>query len=172
MEEWLVVDGYNVIGAWPELRQLKRFNLAAARDRLTDILSEYAAYTAQHVVVVFDAQHVPGRGEHKYSEYLSVIFTDAEETADECIERLVGKLRDPYRRRLFVATSDYVEQRITFGRGALRISARELLQAVQRAETSVSRKVEDMKLERTTLGQGLSEEVKRRLEQLRRRQQS
>lgn len=168
MEEWLVVDGYNIIGAWPELRQLKAFNLAASRDRLIEILSEYAAYSAQKVVLVFDAHQVPDGGERMYSKHISVMFTDAEETADECIERLVGELRNPHRRRLFVATSDYTEQRITFGRGALRISARELLRLVEASQTTVSEQIGEMKGERTTLGHGLSEEVKRRLEQWRR----
>lgn len=169
MEEWLVVDGYNIIGAWPELRRLKAFNLAAARDRLIEILSEYAVYADQRVVLVFDAHQVPGKGERDVSKHCSVIFTDAEETADECIERLVGKLRNPYRRRLFVATSDYTEQRITFGRGALRISARELMRFVEDSQKAVSKQVKERQSERITLGHGLSEDVKRCLEQWRRK---
>lgn len=168
MEEWLVVDGYNIIGAWPELRQLKAFNLAAARDRLIEILSEYAVYSAQNVVLVFDAHQVPDGGEWKCAKHFTVIFTNSDETADECIERLVGKLRSPHRRRLFVATSDYTEQRITFGRGALRISARELLRFVESSQAAISRQIGDMRTERTTLGHGLSEEVKQRLERWRR----
>lgn len=169
MEEWLVVDGYNMIGAWPELQVLKKSNLAAARDRLIELLSEYAVYSGQHIVLVFDAYQVPGRGQRKTAKGCTVIFTETDETADERIERLVGELRSPHRRRLFVATSDYAEQRITFGRGALRISARELLKLIADSQKDVSRQVEELKAQKLTLIHGLSEDTRRQLEQWRRK---
>lgn len=168
MEEWLVVDGYNIIGAWPELQRLKKFNLAAARDRLIELLSEYAVYSGRRVILVFDAHLVPGQGVRKMTKGCAVIFTKKEETADECIERLVGELKRPHRRQLFVATSDYTEQRITFGRGALRISARELLNIINHSHSDVSAQLKTLKAEKRTLGQGLSAKVRQQLEQWRR----
>ena len=168
MEDWLVVDGYNMIGAWPELRRLKAFDLSAARDRLIDILNEYAVYSGKRVVLVFDAHQVAGGMGRDTIDNVLVLFTEKEETADECIERLVGELRQPHRRRLFVATSDYAEQRIVFGRGALRISARELLRLVQDSQLAISEQVDRMKSRNMTLDHGLKEEIKNRLEQWRR----
>lgn len=166
MEEWLIVDGYNIIGAWPELNQLKTSNLPAARDRLIDLLSEYAFYTGQRVVIVFDAYLVPGsRQQQKRSQSCTVVYTEKGETADEYIERLVGELKSPHKRRLFVATSDYTEQRITFGRGALRISARELLIMVNDAQQRISQQVKQLKIQKNTLRHGLGDDIKRQLEQ-------
>lgn len=169
MEEWLVVDGYNMIGTWPELRRLKAIDLSAARDKLIEILSEYAVCSGKRVVLVFDAHQVPGMpGRNTVNNHVLVLFTKKEETADECIERLVGELKQPHRRRLFVATSDYAEQRIIFGRGALRISARELLRFVQDSERAISEQVDRMKPQHITLNDGLEEEVKNLLERWRR----
>jgi len=78
------------------------------------------------VYVIFDAHRVPGLGRTYKQQKLTVIYTKENETADECIERLVGELSGRGR-HIYVATSDLVEQRVAFGKGALRISARELL---------------------------------------------
>lgn len=169
VEEWLIVDGYNMIGTWPPLRELEQTHLGAARDRLKALLTEYAAYHGQRVILVFDAYRVQSVETHEHAPHCSVVFTKADETADAYIERLVGKLQDPSR-RLFVATSDYAEQRIAFGRGALRLSARELWQLVEDTQQAIARQVRDMKSGRTMLSHGLNGEVKRRLEKLRREQ--
>lgn len=169
MEEWLVVDGYNVIGNWPHLQKLKEHNLAEARDVLIETLCEYAVMTGQQVVIVFDAHQVPGKGQRYRFKNCKVIFTDKEETADDRIERLTGELRAPHRRRIFVATSDYAEQRITFGRGALRISSRELQTLVRETRTALSKQVAKMKSKRSTLWQGLDDQVRTKLEHWRRR---
>ncbi|MFV9511679.1 NYN domain-containing protein [Tepidibacillus sp. LV47] len=127
MEELLIVDGYNIIGAWPKLRELKEAgNLEEARDQLIDWLSEYQAYSGRTVIVVFDAHQVPGLGKKYQDRRLTIYFTKENETADEFIEKLIGELKNQ-KRTIYVATSDYTEQRVTFGQGALRISARELL---------------------------------------------
>lgn len=169
MEEWLIVDGYNMIGAWPELQQLKKSNLTEARDRLIELLSEYAVYSEQRVVIVFDAYLVPGHRQLQRSQGCSVVFTEKGETADEYIERLVGELKSPHRRRLFVATSDYTEQRITFGRGALRISARELLTMVNEAKQRISQQVNELKIQKKTSRHSFRDDFRRQLEQWKRR---
>ncbi|AGA56498.1 MAG: NYN domain-containing protein [Thermobacillus sp.] len=122
----LLVDGYNMIGAWPELERLKERDFEEARDRLLDLLAEYQGYSGTRVYVIFDAHQVPGLGRTYKQQKLTVIYTKENETADECIERLVGELSGRGR-HIYVATSDLVEQHVAFGKGALRISARELL---------------------------------------------
>jgi len=168
MEQVLLVDGYNMIGAWPELTKLAAENLEDARDRLVDMLAEYRAFSGKRVIVVFDAHQVPGTGNRHLKSGVEVIYTREKETADECIERLAGELSGP-RTVLQVATSDYTEQRVAFGRGALRLSARELLFAVEESRASICRKLEEPRLPRQgTIDSALSDELKRRMEQWRR----
>ena len=121
----LVVDGYNIIGAWDDLQQLKEIEMGQARDKLIEKMSEYQVHTGNRVIIVFDAYYVRGIESKLKRSNLEIIFTREKETADECIERLVKGLKN-VRNQVYVATSDYAEQRTIFGRGALRISAREL----------------------------------------------
>ncbi|GAE93775.1 hypothetical protein JCM21714_2880 [Gracilibacillus boraciitolerans JCM 21714] len=121
----LLVDGYNMIGAWEELQALKDSDLEQARILLIDKMAEYQAYRKRKVIVVFDAYEVRGL-ESKQQQYkVEVMFTKENETADQCIERLVKKIKN-VRTKVYVATSDYTEQRTIFAQGAFRISAREL----------------------------------------------
>lgn len=146
MEDLLIVDGYNVIGAWPVLSEMKTKELGRARDELLSILSEYQAYSGIKIVVVFDAHQVPGIGK-KLKEYrVDIYYTKENETADELIERLV-KRWSSRKRRITVATSDYTEQRVTFGSGALRKPARELLMDVESSRKSIKKTVDQIKYE-------------------------
>lgn len=121
----LLVDGYNIIGDWEELKALKEKDMAQARDRLIELMAEYQAYTGDRIIIVFDAHEVRGR-ESKYKEFkVEVIYTKENETADDRIEGLIKKLKN-IKTQVYVATSDFAEQRTIFGQGALRISAREL----------------------------------------------
>ncbi|MBV7508791.1 NYN domain-containing protein [Bacillus sp. sid0103] len=136
----LLVDGYNIIGAWPELRTLKDRDLPAARDRLVERMAEYQAYSGYRVIVVFDAYYVQGT-EKKYKNHqVEVIFTKENETADERIEKLAISLSNR-KTQIHVATSDYTEQWAIFGQGALRKSARELLIEMSSIERGIERKV-------------------------------
>jgi predicted RNA-binding protein with PIN domain len=167
-EDVLLVDGYNMIGAWPELAQLKHEKLESARDRLLDLLSNYQGYAGLTVVVVFDAFRVPGAGAEYRHQMLQVVYTRERETADECIERLVGELIS-VRRNIYVATSDQVEQHVAFGLGALRVPARELRLEVLQSSTDIRSAIKkEIPLKRNPLGASLSEDVQRRLEQMRR----
>jgi predicted RNA-binding protein with PIN domain len=167
-EDVLLVDGYNMIGAWPELALLKQEKLENARDKLLDMLSDYQSYAGLVVIVVFDAFRVPGSGAEYRHQRLQVVYTRERETADECIERLVGEWTS-VRRNIYVATSDQVEQNVTFGRGALRLTARELRLEVQQSRSDIQTVIKkDKPLKRNPLGGVLSEEVQRRLEQMRR----
>ncbi|MGM7703642.1 NYN domain-containing protein [Pseudalkalibacillus sp. Hm43] len=165
--EILLVDGYNMIGDWPELRVLREKDLAAARDILVDKMAEYQAYTGMRVIVVFDAHFVPGT-ETKYKNYrIEVIFTKENESADERIEKLAKELKD-IRTKIHVATSDFLEQWVTFGLGALRKSARELAIEVNQIEKRISRQVDDMKKQRRSSSLTLSDEVAEIFEKWRR----
>ncbi|GAB2568307.1 NYN domain-containing protein [Gracilibacillus alcaliphilus] len=121
----LLVDGYNMIGAWEELKVLKDTDLEQARQLLIEKLAEYQAYRSRKVIVVFDAYEVRGLESREEKYKVEVIYTKENETADQCIERLVKEWKD-VRTKVFVATSDYTEQRTIFAQGAFRMSAREL----------------------------------------------
>ena len=122
----LLVDGYNVINAWPELVALKD-NLEHARDKLVDILAGYGAYKDYKVLVVFDAHASSGGStfEETAGGAVQVVYTREGETADSYIERATYQLvREGT--GVFVVTSDWAEQLMILGAGAWRISAREL----------------------------------------------
>ncbi|MBM7588324.1 putative RNA-binding protein with PIN domain [Bacillus pakistanensis] len=136
----LLVDGYNIIGAWPELNELKTKDLSASRDRLVERMAEYQGYTGYKVIVVFDAYYVQGIS-RKYNNYkVEVIFTRENETADERIEKLAIELNN-IKTQIYVATSDFTEQWAIFGQGALRKSARELLNEVETIDKKIKRNV-------------------------------
>ncbi|AZB41236.1 NYN domain-containing protein [Bacillus sp. FJAT-42376] len=163
----LLVDGYNIIGAWPELRVLKKDYFEQARDLLIQKMAEYQAFTKYRVIIVFDAHLVKGI-EKKHRNYrVEVIFTKENETADERIEKLASELND-IRTQIHVATSDYTEQWAIFGQGALRKSARELLNEMDAIEKSIKKKVRRMENERPSSKISLSEDVIKTFEKWRR----
>lgn len=138
----LVVDGYNMIGAWPELKQLKDKELAEARDLLIGWMADYQAYSGSRVIVVFDAYEVRGLQTNLKTYDVEIIFTKERETADECIERLVKSLKN-VKNQVYVATSDFAEQRTIFGQGALRKSARELYIELKNIEREIAIEIEE-----------------------------
>ena len=163
----LLVDGYNMIGAWPELERLKERDFEEARDRLLDMLAEYQGYSGTKVYVVFDAHQVPGPGRTYRQQRLTVMYTKENETADECIERLVGELAGRGR-HIYVATSDHVEQRVAFGKGALRISARELLIEIEQNRKFIGDALHRAPARRNSLDSLLNLDIRRKLERMRR----
>lgn len=134
-EEYLLVDGYNIIFAWPELRELAKINLDSARDKLMDILCNYQGYQGCRLILVYDAYKVkdnPG-STMKYHN-IEVVYTKEAETADQYIERTTHQLgAKPQKYRVTVATSDALEQMIIWGNGATRMSALGLEAAVEAA---------------------------------------
>lgn len=133
MDEYIVVDGYNVIYAWPELEELKNASLEHARDRLVHMLADYVGFSGDRVLVVFDAHQVSlGVERHVRVNGVEVFYTREEETADSMIERLVGEL--PRDGCIRVVTSDWEEQRIIFGRGAYRMTPGELYERLCQAK--------------------------------------
>ena len=129
-EEFLLVDGYNIIFDWDELRDLAGREMAGARTKLADILSNYQGFRKMNLILVFDAYRVEGGTEHveKYHN-IYIVYTKEAETADRYIERAVHRISRGA--DITVATSDNAEQIIIWGAGARRMSARELKEAVE-----------------------------------------
>lgn len=168
MKQYLIVDGYNMIGAWPELREKALISLEDARDRLIEMLADYQGYSGIKVIIVFDAHQVPGLGVTYEQHRLDIRYTKAKETADECIERLVTLLASR-RSNVYVATSDFMEQSVIFGKGALRIPARELLIRVQESQRNIGERIADNRsVQRNTFENTMSDELKDQLEKWRR----
>ncbi len=129
-QQYLIVDGYNMIFAWDALKDLARENLDAARQRLMDILSNYAGYKGCRLVLVFDGYKVKGNpGTTTDYHHIHVVYTRQDETGDLYIERLLEQIGKNYAVR--VATSDGLIQLSALRAGVLRLSAQELWREVE-----------------------------------------
>lgn len=134
--EYLLVDGYNIIFAWDELKAVSRHSLEHARQCLMDILSNYHGFHPCELILVFDAYKVAGNvGATEEYHGIHIVYTREAETADNYIEKTIYKIARDHRVR--VATSDALEQMIILGSGALRISAAELHAQVQSARVEI-----------------------------------
>lgn len=140
-ENYLLVDGYNIIFAWDELKDLANANLDAARGRLMDILCDYQGFTKCHLILVFDAYKVKGNpGEVGKYHNIHVVYTKEAETADMYIEKVTKEIAPNHRVR--VATSDGLEQLIIMGHGAMRVSAAEFYSEVMDVKEKVREIIE------------------------------
>ena len=129
-EEYLLVDGYNIIFSWEELNELAKDSLDGARMKLMEELCNYQGYTKQHVIVVFDAYKVKGNpGSVEKYHNIHVVFTKEAETADMYIEKVTHEIGKKH--KVTVATSDGLEQVIIMQQGALRLSAKDLEKQIQ-----------------------------------------
>ncbi len=140
--EYLLVDGYNIIFAWDELKAVARESLDAARKALCDLLCNYQGYRKCEVIAVFDAYKVRG-GQGSVEKYhnIHVVYTKEAETADAYIERATYELGK--RHRVRVATSDGPEQLIILGHGALRVSAAAFREEVEAVQGQIARILAD-----------------------------
>lgn len=136
-DEYLLVDGYNIIFAWDELSELAAVNIDAARYKLMDILSNYQGFRKICVIVVFDAYKVPG-GVEKVQKYhnIHVVYTKEAETADQYIEKVAIRIGRRY--RTTVATSDGVIQLIIRSQGCILWSARDFREEIERVGKLIS----------------------------------
>lgn len=167
--ELLIVDGYNVINAWPELIVLKD-NLEYARAKLVDILSEYGAYKGFKTIIVFDAHLTAGKSVSQIlSGEVEVIYSNEGETADSCIEKMVYYLVRQGE-RVYVVTSDSAEQMFVLGAGAFRISSRELRNDVASTQKEIKANISQKVLarDRHELGNRLGKDILKRLDAMRR----
>ena len=143
--EYLLVDGYNIIFAWDELKAVAAQDIDAAREMLVSILSNYQGFRKCVVILVFDAYKVKGNpGSVQTVNGIKVVYTREAETADTYIERATYELRRE--RRVRVATSDSMEQVIILGHGAMRVSARTFHAEIEETEGQISALVERFNL--------------------------
>lgn len=162
-EEYLLVDGYNIIFAWPELRVLASDNMDGARIKLLDYLCNYQGIRKCEIIVVFDAYRVEGhRVELLDYHNIHMVYTKEAQTADHYIEKFVHDHKAKY--RVTVATSDGLEQVIIRGQGCNLLSARELKDEIERAHKNMMEAYEEKQvIERHYLGDLLSSEVKQQM---------
>lgn len=164
----MLVDGYNIINSWEELKEAAEDSLENARIKLIDIMQDYQGYTGCKVIIVFDAhQTIGGMEKHETFGGVDVVYTRSHETADHYIERWVDRMgRDAVIR---VATSDLLEQTIVFSRGAVRVSARELRIEIQRLKEEQQKEyIEKLDSKRNLLSEHISPAVLEKLEKWRR----
>lgn len=166
-DEYLLVDGYNIIFAWRELKELAENNIEAARGKLADILCNYQGYKQSTVILVFDAYKVEGNeGEVRKYHNIHVVFTKEAETADQYIEKTVRKIARSG--QVTVATSDALEQIIILGEGARRMSAPGLKEEVEQVvEQAREEQMGQKCMLRNYLFDVLDEEAAGKLEQIR-----
>lgn len=165
--EYLLVDGYNIIFAWDDLKELAADNIEAARNKLMDILSNYQGYKKCILILVFDAYKVDGEAlEIQRYHNIHVVYTKEAETADQYIEKVVHEIGRRY--HVTVATSDGVEQVITTGQGAKLISARELKEEVEIVNRQIREEWErHRQTGRNYLFDHMDEELARHMEDVR-----
>lgn len=144
-KDYLLVDGYNIIFAWDDLKKLASDKLELARHRLIERMSVYKVFKQCEVIVVFDAYKVKGnRGEVERENGVTIVYTKESQTADAYIEKATKELTKNY--NVTVATSDGVEQLIIFGTGAYRLPAGLLEDEMLKVEASVRDMIEDNNL--------------------------
>ena len=137
-ENYLLVDGYNIIFSWDELRDLSEVNITSARNALMDILCNYQGFKKCNVILVFDGYKVKGNpGSVIKYHNIHVIFTKEAETADQYIEKVTQEIGRQYHVR--VATSDRLEQVIILGKGAVRMSARDLEKEIRETDAVIKK---------------------------------
>lgn len=135
-KEYLLVDGYNIIFAWDELKELAEVNIEGARNKLMDILCNYQGYKKNTLILVFDAYKVEGnQGEVLKYHNIHVVYTKEAETADQYIEKVAHEIGRKH--QVTVATSDALEQVIILGQGAARLSAAGLREEIQAANIEI-----------------------------------
>ena len=144
LSEYLLLDGYNVIFAWDELKATAESDLALARDILTRILCSYTAFRKCHATIVFDAyKRRGGEGSEEQCGNVKVVYTKEAETADSYIEKTSKTLVDNYTVR--VVTSDLEEQYVILGNGALRVSAKEFKREIENTTSEINETIDKMK---------------------------
>lgn len=146
-DEYLLVDGYNIIFSWEELNELAKVNVESARTKLMDILSNYQGYKKMNLILVFDAYRVGG-GQGSVQKYhnIYVVYTKEAETADQYIEKTVHAIGRKY--NVTVATSDALEQVIILGQGGRRMSAHDLEEEI----TAMRREIREQYTEKRPEG--------------------
>lgn len=166
-KEYLLVDGYNIIFAWENLKKISEYSLEEAREKLIAILSNYQGSKDIELIIVFDAHLVKGnRGTLEKRGKMYIIYTKEAETADNYIERITKDLVKDY--IVKVATSDRTEQIIIMGNGAIRVSSSELKLDVKFMAKKVKEKIEEIRpIKNNMLFDNLDEKTAKWFEEMR-----
>ncbi len=168
-KDYLIVDGYNIINAWDELKEVAITDLEHAREKLIDAIVEYSEFTGRVGIIVFDAYNIKSSKEKiENRKHITVVYTKEHQTADSYIEKFIGSLSkyDDVK----VATNDYAEQQIVLGKGASRITSRELKLDLEKAKSNIKEKhtSAQKKIQRNWLEDRLDKETLSKLENIRR----
>lgn len=153
-EKYIIVDGYNVIFAWEDLKELAKTSLASARERLMNILSNYSAFTKEKVILVFDAYKVPGNTGEKFDYHnIHIVYTKERELGDVYIERLVKEIGKNEKVR--IVSSDGLIQLSAVRFGVLRLSSREFEEEVDEVSVKISQTIDEIRKSNptTTIGE-------------------
>ena len=160
-KDYLIVDGYNIINAWDELKEIAISDLEHAREKLIDAIIEYAEFTGRLGIIVFDAYNIKSCKEKiEKRKNITIVYTKEYQTADSYIEKFIGSL----------SKYDDVEQQIVLGKGASRITSRELKLDLENAKSKIREKNTSVhkKIQRNWLEDRLDKETLSKLENIRR----
>ncbi len=165
-ENYLLVDGYNIIFAWEELNELSKVNFGAAREKLADILCNYQGFKDVKLILVFDAYKVEGsKGEVSKYNNIYIVYTKEAETADAYIEKVTHDIGRKH--NVTVATSDALEQLIVWGQGANRMSANDLRIEIESTSVEIRESLQEIKKDKNRLFDNLTEDVADLMEDVR-----
>ena len=171
LKKILIVDGYNVINAWEDLKKLSEENLEYAREKLNYVISEYAQFKGYKTIIVYDAYKVKDSvTRYEKIKNLEIVFTKEKETADTYIERYITELGPKKFLDITVATDDIAEQKVVSGKGGNRISTRQLYIEVNNAQVKIQEKIQKtVKNKRNTLDDFLDKEMIEKLNDMRKK---
>ena len=165
MKPLLLVDGYNVLGAW-DVPKKEHLSIEEARERLVHLVADYAGYSGQEIILVFDGHYTDRLTRSETNRHgVTVVFTRHGESADNYIEAVCDAA--PKWRRVRVATSDATEQTVTMGRGAVRISSREFLLELSHVRTDGRTQFREERKTRSDILSRLSPEQRELFDRLR-----
>lgn len=165
--EYLIIDGYNVINAWPDTFNLRKYTLEDCRDKLIRMMSNYQGYKNANVIIVFDAHLLKGNQESiETYDNITVVFTKENETADNYIEKFVYRFAETNVIR--VVTSDYLEQTMILNKGGVRVPARELKEELEAANRNIRKDIAKKPPKANTIESNLPAELIEKMEKIRR----
>lgn len=164
----MFIDGYNVINTWPNLKSVKEYSYDSARQKLIEILQNYATYKGYKIFIVFDAHMVQGNfGKRENLDNIIVVYTKEGETADSYIEKSIDRIGKKI--DVCVVTSDSLEQQIAFQRGATRMSSLEFYFDVEGINERIVKKAKnEYSKQRNPLEERLEKDILEKLEKIRR----
>lgn len=166
----MIIDGYNIINAWDDLKEISKYSLEDSRERLIHYIIDYTQFTGKKAIIVFDAYNIKNSKEKvENRKHITIVYTKEFQTADSYIEKFINTL-SKYD-EVKVVTNDYAEQQIVLGKGASRVSARELKLDLDNAKERIRERTssQQKKIQRNFLEDRLDKETLSKLENIRRK---